>query len=76
MPPERVVVFRVFEMSSDGDGCVRCKYCAMTLGDPSRPDPETKRRTIGRIRLYLEAAADNLDRAFDHLEIMSDQQGL
>ncbi len=39
-------------------------------------EDETRRRQIGRARLHLEIASEQLDRAFENIDALGDRMGL
>ncbi|MDR7232272.1 hypothetical protein J2X45_003378 [Caulobacter sp. BE264] len=42
----------------------------------SAGEHETRRRQIGRARLHLEIASEQLDRAFDQVDALGDRMGI
>ena len=57
--------------------CAACKLPVKPriAGAYTLPDAEA-RRTLGRARMYVEAAANSADRALEQVELLSDMHGV
>lgn len=78
-------------LNGNGEGRVSatqsaCETCAKKTGnhacgryfvaEATDRELETRRRALGRVRLHLEAAGEQLDRAFENAEILGERMGL
>lgn len=51
-------------------GAADCSACRAQSERFSLPDLETHRRAVGRVRLQLEAAAENIEKAFAQTDLL------